>query len=121
MSTEKVNKYKENKRRRQETARKEKRARILHAVVCVAVLAAVGLWCMYLGRGVYAHSHVGNNGNSTNSVLSTSGAVVTDSAGNTYSLVQTSSGGYGLQPNAGFADGSSGVNTSISSTEENQK
>jgi len=61
MSTEKVNKYKENKRRRQETARKEKRARILQAVVCVAVLAAVGLWCMYLGRGVYAHSHVGNS------------------------------------------------------------
>lgn len=121
MSTEKVNKYKENKRRRQEIARKEKRARILQAVVCVAVLAAVGLWCMYLGRGVYAHSHTGNSANNTNSVLSTSGAVVTDSSGNTYDLIQTSSGRYELQQNAGFADDSSGTNTSINSTEENQK
>ena len=121
MSTEKVNQYKENKRKRREIAKKEKHAKILKKILCIAVLGAIGLWCAYFGHGVYVQSHEENGDNSTNNIVSASDAVVTDSAGNTYNLVQTSSGGYELQQNESFADESSDANTSINSTEENQK
>lgn len=100
MSTEKVNQYKEKKRRRKEIAKKEKWAKVLQIILCVVVLGAIGVWCAYLGHGAYQKSHGSNSGNSDNSVISASNAVVTDSAGNEYNLVQTSSGGYQLMPKA---------------------
>ena len=103
MSTEKVNQYKEKKRRRKEIAKKEKWAKVLQIILCVVVLGAVGIWCAYLGHGVYQKSHSTNSGNRDNSVISASNAVVTDSAGNEYNLVQTSSGGYQLMPKADSA------------------
>lgn len=115
MSTEKVNQYKDKKRRRKEIAKKEKRAKVLHVILCVVVLGAIGIWCAYLGHGVYQKSHGTNSGNSDNGVISASDAVVTDSAGNEYSLVQTSSGGYQLMPNT------NNVTNVDQNTEENSK
>lgn len=113
MSTEKVNQYKDKRRHRKEIAKKEKRAKVLHVILCVVVLGAIGIWCAYLGHGVYQKSHSTNSGNSDNSVISASDAVVTDSAGNEYSLVQTSSGGYQLMPNT------NNVTDTNQNTEEN--
>lgn len=126
MSIETVSEYKENKRNRHKNIKKEKRAGILRKIVCVAILAAVGLWCVYCVHGAYINSHADDSAYDTNGVFSASNAVVTDSAGNTYSLVQTSSGGYALQTNTEtgatgteITDTDAGVETSSDASDTN--